>query len=104
MNNKVMELAEKEILRQSILEITEQSGSDGASDILIKKALSKTGLKPSLEQLKREISYLEDKGLVSVGHIKNSVLGIERDVISLTSKGMDVLDGVIEESGIGAGD
>lgn len=103
MNNKVMELAEKEILRQSILEITEQS-SDGASDILIKKALSKTGLKPSLEQLKREISYLEDKGLVSVGHIKNSVLGIERDVIRLTSKGMDVLDGAIEESGIGAGD
>lgn len=104
MNNKVMELAEKEILRQSILEITEQSGTDGASNILIKKALSKTGLKPSDEQLKREISYLQDKGLVSVKHIKNSVLGIERDVIRLTSKGMDVLDGAMEESGIGAGD
>ncbi|MFG6326855.1 MAG: hypothetical protein K1W00_08415 [Lachnospiraceae bacterium] len=102
--SKLVELAEKEILRQSILEIAEQSGTDGASVILIKKALSKTGLKPSDEQLKRGISYLEDKGLVSVKHIANRALGIERDMVSLTSKGMDVLDGAVEEAGIGAGD
>lgn len=102
--SKLVELAEKEILRQSILEIIEQSGTDGASGILIKKALSKTGLKPSDEQLKREISYLKNKGLVSVKHIENRTLGIERDMVTLTSKGMDVLDGAVEEAGTGAGD
>lgn len=57
MSSKLVEQAEKEILRQSILEIAEQSGEAGASGILIKKALLKSGLKPSEDQLKREISY-----------------------------------------------
>lgn len=99
--NKVMELAEKEMIRKSVLEIAEQSGINGASNVLVKKALAKNGMQLTDEQLARETSYLAGKELITVEHIENKVLEIERDMIKLTPKGMDVLDGVLEVEGIG---
>lgn len=104
MNEKMIELAKKELTRNYILSIAEQCAGEGASTNIIKSVLKKNGVTVTDEELGREIKYLEGKRLVSVKHIENKVLKIKRDVISITSEGMDVLDGTSTITGIEAGE
>lgn len=102
--NKMIELAEKEIVRNYILTIAEQCIEEGASSKLIKSIIAKNGIELTEEQLAREIKYLENKSLIEVKRIENKVLNIKRDIIRITSSGMDVLDGTSTETGIEVGD
>lgn len=49
MNNKLIELAEKEIIRKNILEVLEECGDEGASEELISKCVSRAGIKCDTE-------------------------------------------------------
>lgn len=99
--SKLVELAEKEITRNGILEVLEECGSDGASVELVTKCLTKAGIKCDTEEVRRECSYLKGKGLVEIEHVENKVLKISRDIIRITSAGMDVVDGTVILEGLG---
>lgn len=99
--SKLVELAEKEIARKTILSVLEECGSEGASEELITKCLARVGINCQQEAVKRECEYLKGKGLVEINHIENKTLGISRDVVTITSAGMDVLDGTATVEGVG---
>lgn len=99
--SKLVELAEKEIMRKDILEVLEECEDAGASEELITKSLARIGHNSSVDEVKRECSYLKGKGLIEITHIENKVLGISRNVIKITSAGMDVLDGASTVEGVG---
>lgn len=101
MNNKLIELAEKEILRKNILEILEECGDEGASEELISKCVSRAGIKCDTESIKKECEYLKGKGLVNINHVDNKVLGIKRNIMTITSAGVDILDGTNAVEGVG---
>ena len=99
--SKLVELAEKEIMRKNILEVLEECEDEGASEELIAKCLTRIGHNCSTDEVKRECSYLKGKELVEINHVENKTLGISRNVIKITSKGMDVLDGTSTVEGMG---
>ncbi len=99
--SKLVELAEKEIMRKDILEVLEECEDEGASEELIAKCLARSGHSCTTDEVKRECSYLKGKELVEINHIENKTLGISRNVIKITSKGMDVLDGASTVEGVG---
>lgn len=99
--SKLVELAEKEILRKNILEVLEECGDEGASEELIAKCITKAGITCSTDEIKRECTYLKGKGLVDIEHVENKVLSISRNVVRITSSGMDILDGTSSSEGVG---
>lgn len=99
--SKMVELAEKEITRNTILSVLEECGSEGASMELLTKCLARTGIRCQIKDVKKECTYLEGKGLVNIEHVENRVLGISRDVVRITSAGTDVLDGTAAVEGVG---
>ncbi|MEE1517272.1 MAG: hypothetical protein UF228_06710 [Lachnospiraceae bacterium] len=99
--SKLVSLAEKEIMRKNILEVLEECEQEGASEELIAKCLVRIGHSCTVEEVKRECTYLKGKGLVEINHVENKTLGISRNVVKVTSNGMDVLDGTSVVEGVG---
>lgn len=99
--SKLVSLAEKEIMRKNILEVLEECEDEGASEELITKCLVRIGHSCTAEEVKRECTYLKGKELIEINHIENATLGISRNVIKITSKGFDVLDGTSAVEGVG---
>lgn len=96
----MVKLAEKEIFRMEALRLLNSAVPVGCSRQVLEAALKKLGLDTG--ELPRELSWLQGKGLVRMEHAENRRLGIERDVYSITSEGMDYLDGTGEDiPGIG---
>ena len=104
MVNKLIDLTQKQIIRNEILEILENVGETGASDKVIIGALANQGYKLEKEAVERELAYLKGKELIKTTHVENKRLNISRDVYYITSNGMDVLDGTENVSGLQAGD
>ena len=51
-----------------------------------------------------ELKYLAGKELVKSEVVANKALGIKREIVHITSKGIDVLEGTIEVEGIEVGE
>lgn len=98
--NKIIELSEKRIIRNEILKVLDEMSSTGASTKLLRKALNTSGLSVTQENVNKEVEYLQGKGVISVEHIENKALGIKRDIITITSKGIDVIEGTLQVDGI----
>lgn len=103
MSNKLLELAEKEMLRTEILEICRQSIPLGADEKVLLAVLHKGNLDVTEEQLKEQLYYLQGKKLVEVQEVGNRVLGIRRTIAKITPEGLDVMEGNAEAKGLGAG-
>lgn len=102
--SKITELAEKEIVRGSILRILTEVGNEGASTKLIGKALNTAGFTVGRQEVEKELSYLEGKHLAGREHIENRALGISRDIFRITPQGTDVLEGTLQADGIETGE
>ena len=103
MSNKLLELAEKEMLRAEILEICRQSIPLGADEKVLLAVLRKGNLDMTEEYLKEQLYYLQGKKLVEIQEVRNEVLGIHRMIAKITPEGMDVIEGNAEAKGLGAG-
>lgn len=90
----------KEILRNEILTICEETAPEGASLPLLKSCLHKIGMEVEERELDRQVSYLQQKGLVAVEEIGNVRLNIQRRIVRITAAGADLLEGNREETGI----
>lgn len=88
-----IQTAEKEVIRQEILQMLSMTGEDGAGDKVLKAALKKVGYELERKEIVRQLSYLQDKGLVRKIDVRNPKLGIERTIAYITAAGTDYLEG-----------
>ena len=100
MNEKMLDTVQKQILRGRILTICEKAQPYGAGLEMIDVALKKEGFCYAMQDIKEACYYLEQKGLVSITTVKNVVLEISRNISRITAKGIDFLEGSIDEEGI----
>lgn len=98
--SSMINMAEKEIIRNELLKMCDMAGSDGASVQLLRAGLKKMGISLKLEETEKQVRYLEDKQLVKLERVDNERLDIHRTIVKITAQGMDVLEGNAEASGI----
>lgn len=101
--NKLVEITEKQILRDETLEILQAAGSGGANRKVIGLAIRKSGYEVSDRDLDDALAYLEGKGLVKSERVQNRALKIDMVVYRITPDGVDVLEGTTDAPGIGVG-
>lgn len=99
--SKMVDLAEKEIMRTEVLEICQQSVPMGADEKVIKAALRKCGHDTTEQEVQSTLYYLQSKGLLELQLVENRALGIKRTIARITGKGIDCLEGNAEVTGIG---
>lgn len=86
-------LASNELLRGDILKISENAEPLGAGTKIIKSVLSQHGFNVSQDEVRTHCRYLQGKGLIEIEHMENKAAGISRDIVHITPKGIDVLEG-----------
>ncbi len=91
--SRVLETAQKEIIRQEILALCRMAAPEGVNTRIIKAALKKSGYDLTEEEISRQSGYLKEKGLLSVVKIANGRLQISRDIIKITPAGTDYMEG-----------
>ena len=94
--NRLVELAEKEMVRREMLEICRQSIPLGADGKVLQAVLRKSGY-----DLTEQLYYLQGKKLVELQDASNRTLGIQRTIARITPEGMDVLEGNGTAEGVG---
>lgn len=102
--SKMIDVAERQILRKEILSILAETDEQGATPKLLKVVLLKQGYEVNDLIISLELKYLAGKELVKSEVVANKALGIKRDIVHITSKGIDLLEGTIEVEGIEVGE
>lgn len=91
----LIKTAEKEILRKEILELCYKAEPAGCSIDVLAAAFSHAGVADKAE-IRRQVDYLEIKEFVSVTKVGNERLGLSREIVRLTGRGIDYLEGNTE--------
>lgn len=103
--SKLTDVAERQILRQEIMNIlAETNDQGGATQKLLRVVLQKQGYNVSELTIGLELKYLVGKGLIQKESVSNPALEIQKEIWHITSKGTDFLEGTIQVEGIEAGD
>ncbi len=85
------------------MRILERTYPEGMDQETIKKQLIELQLTPSAADMRGVVAYLQDKRYIKVTRVGSGVL--EREVIALTARGVDLLEGNIDrDSGVDLGD
>lgn len=100
LNKKTLDIIEKQVLRGRILNICEKAQPYGAGFEMIEGALKKEGFFYEKKDITEACSYLQQKKLISIKTVKNTVFEISRNISMITAKGIDFLEGSIIEDGI----
>ena len=100
MHKKKLDGVQKQILRGRILTICEKAQPYGAGLEMLDVTLKKEGFCYEMQDIRQACYYLEQKGLISMTTVKNVVLKISRNISMITARGIDFLEGSIEEEGI----
>lgn len=95
LNKDVIENIENNRRRGLILENLKQKYPDGVDFVVLQKALDIQGHSLSKRELASLIEYLKDGEYVKVTYFKNYIL-----VITLSKKGIDILEHSISDIGI----
>lgn len=95
LNKDVIENIENNRRRGLILENLKQKYPDGVDFVVLQKALEIQGHNLSKRELASLIEYLKDGEYVKVTYFKNYIL-----VITLSKKGIDILEHSISDIGI----
>lgn len=95
--SRLIDIATKEVARTTILETLEEAGITGCSTQVLTQVLSKSGIEADIANI---LFYLESKELVRCKNYENARQGISRTVYFITEKGIDFLDGNVEEVGL----
>ena len=95
--SRLIDVATKEVARTTILETLEEAGITGCSTQVLTQVLNKSGIDVDVEDT---LFYLDNKELVRSKKYENKRQGISRTVYFITDKGIDFLDGNVEEVGL----
>jgi len=72
--------------------------------VAILNALRPTGYDDlTISSLEGQINYLEEKGYIKKSMARNEILGEEIDLIQITAKGIDILEGSSSDVGVACG-
>lgn len=100
--SKLMEVAEKELVRREILSMCSMAEPEGANTKVLYISLRKSGYDLTDEDVMRQAGYLEGKGLVRITSVENKALNLQRSIVRITPAGTDYLEGNLDGmSGIG---
>lgn len=98
--SKLIDVSMAKEIREELLELLKEAGDIGLSDKVISLAFKE--ISSANERLVRDaLSYLIAKGLIIKTSYKNERLGIGKEIYKISAKGIDVLDGSIDEIGLG---
>lgn len=95
--SRLIDVATKEVARTMILETLEEAGITGCSTQVLAQVLNKNMVEADIENI---LFYLESKELIRCKSYENIRQGIKRTVYFITDKGIDFLDGNVEEVGL----
>ncbi len=84
-------------IRGMVLKIIYSNYPEQIGDTLIKEILEDSGYVVSEQDIKANIDYLQGGGYIESNNITNKGLGISRTVCKLTPKGINLIEGNIEE-------
>jgi|GEM_PF-172197 len=90
-------------IRGFILRTIEYGHPHRVGDDVINDCLAQSGVFLSSAQLESFLDYLKDRGYVEIekaGPEEMAFSGSRRFLIKLTAKGVDLLEGIIEDAGI----
>nr|DAM41318.1 MAG TPA: YjcQ protein [Caudoviricetes sp.] len=95
--SRLIDTATKEVARVAVLETLEEAGITGCSTQVLTQVLNKSMVEGDIENI---LLYLESKKLIRCKSYENARQGIKRTVYFITDKGIDFLDGNVEEVGL----
>lgn len=84
-------------IRGRILKILQVNYPDPAGDHLISELLTDAQYNVTPEDVKKHLDYLEGKEYIKTERVNMKGLGIARILSKLTPKGIDLLEGNIDE-------
>lgn len=84
-----MLIAGVKVARRNILRLLHISGEMGANERTLSVALNETGFPATQMEVRRHLTYLEDKGLLKVQQ------GREHWAATITAAGTDVIEGTV---------
>jgi len=99
-NKQMFEIAGNHELRGYILKIANEIQPFGAGVPFIKILLHQLKFTPDEATIMNACKYLEGKGLVRMENVCDRVKNISRDIVYITPKGIDVLEGTETVSGV----
>lgn len=85
---------ERQHLRLTILRLLEEDRDRSANDSLLRDAVRPFGFSPSRDQLKTELRWLEEQGLVSIKDLDPML------VATLTERGQEAATGTVNVPGV----
>ena len=94
----LLKAMENQVMRNQLLELFQEAGPN---EKVIAMAMKKAGYPVQPEQLKKDLYYLQKKGLIECVKCENKALKINMDVYMITPDGIDALEGTTEVPGIG---
>lgn len=103
MNNQLLDTSEKEVIRHEILSTCRMAAPGGADTKVLKSTVKHLGYELDEDEIRRQVDYLKQKGLVEIQNIGNSRLGINRTIVSISALGIDYLEGNTQDI-VGIGD
>ncbi len=99
-----MQPYENKDLRREILKTLYLAKSSSFRIRILLRALRPTGFSDLSEAaLVAEITYLEKKGFVEIERAKNLITEEEFDLITISPKGIDLLEGNLTDIGVSGG-
>jgi hypothetical protein len=101
--HRIAETAHKEVLRTHILRIAETVYPKWLNEAEVFTTLERTGFDTYLNELIVNAHYLAEKGLLRIEKIKDDY-DKETQRVQLTAKGIDFLEGRLEEIGLASPD
>lgn len=97
----LLKAMENQVMRNQLLELLQEAGPNGANEKVIAMAMRTAGYPVQPDQLKKDLYYLQKKGLIECVKCENKALKINMDVYMITPDGIDALEGTTEVPGIG---
>jgi hypothetical protein len=97
------QIAKNHVLRGLILGIAYAAMEQGAGIPIIKAMLIQEGHTLKEADILNQCHYLKSKDLVEIESIRNPIQNISRDIVRITSKGIDVMEGITQMDGLALG-
>ena len=100
MSKKLIEVAANHELRGYILKLAHETQPLGAGLQFLEIVLHQLKFNITSNDVANACQYLEGKGLVRIERVSNQAREISRDIVHITSKGIDVMEGTETTAGI----
>jgi hypothetical protein len=83
--------------RGQVLRLLQESGSDGLTPEGLAAVFRNAGKHGAADRIGEIATYLQDKGYVRIELIRDPISGVKREVVRLTARGTDLLEGSLDD-------